>query len=125
MQRGIAPRGPMSAIMRNITAHAGKRPSLAKKLLQLPSNKVIANNPKNGTPTAVINSPNRPNAILSLASCPKTKGNTTLPAPKNIENIARPTGKRRSLLEKRCMFTRAPTFLLENNTIKNRFYATT
>ena len=52
---------------------------------------MVETRPSNGTITAVIIKPANPNHNLSPTSLPKISGNTTLPAPNSIANIARPT----------------------------------
>ena len=68
-------------------------PRREKNWLVSPLKSSIAKMPRNGTKTPVSKMPKEERIVWPSLSCPTRRGNTRLPDPKNIENMANPADR--------------------------------
>ena len=97
MQRASTPKGPINDRAIRGNQKVAGLPSLPKKSFALPSNRSIARIPRKGTRTPVSKMPMLARPKWPSLICPTTRGNTRLPEPKNMENMARPVDKIKAL----------------------------
>lgn len=91
------PKGPIKDKAMKGNQNPITLPYLPKKTLESPSKKSMAKIPKKGTKTPVNKIPAAAKQKCPPHVCPTTSGNTKLPEPKNMENMARPVDKIRVL----------------------------